>query len=258
MKSCLILIAFVVGSFSFAEAAENQNVWRLSTDDTAIVVEVQQGVSVVTWLGAKPGGSNWLLGSSPEVLLPAVTQQGKSVPTSWHFDGGALDPESGQLILRFSNATPALELQSIWRARPGRGPVEHWLNIINKSGGVITIGHQDSLVLSHLALPANKSLDAWSIKRGASNATLQGGTITRSVGKNSNETLTSNPTDGASPVPWLALQAGTSHGLYVGWEFSGIGRIHFQTFSGGAAAPASDPAPLTIEVGNVPEFKTDV
>jgi hypothetical protein len=258
MKSCLILIACVVGNSSFAQTSDNQNVWRLSTDDTAIVVEVQQGVPVVTWLGSKAGGANWLLGSSPEVLLPTIAQQGKSLPTNWHYDGGALDPQSGQLILRFSNAAPALELQSIWRARPGRGPIEHWLNIINKSGAVVTIVHQDSLVLSHLALPVNESLDAWSIKRGASNATLQGGTLTRSVGKNSNETLTSNPTDGASPVPWLALQAGTSHGLYVGWEFSGIGRIHFQTFSGGAAAPASDAAPLTIEVGNIPEFKTDI
>src|ERR1019366_6753281 len=51
---------------------------------------------------------------------------------------------------------------------------------------------------------------------------------------------------------------GTSYGMYVGWEFSGIGKIHFHTFSGGASAPAAGPDPLRIEVGNVPEFKTDV
>ncbi|HEX4426256.1 MAG TPA: alpha-galactosidase [Terriglobales bacterium] len=258
MKSWLLVMACTLTCWHSALGANNPSSWRLSTDDTTIVVEVQQGIPVLTWLGAKSGGTNWLLGTSPETLLPEISQHGSSTKTSWTFDGGAFDSQSGQLILRFSNSTPALELQSVWRARPGRGPIEHWLTIANNSGAPITIGHQDSLVLSHLTLPADESLDAWSIKRGAGNATLQGGTITRSVGKNSNETLTSNPNDGASPVPWLALQAGTSHGLYVGWEFSGIGRIHFQTFSGGAAAPASDPAPLKIEVGNVPEFQTDV
>jgi len=64
-------------------------------------------------------------------------------------------------------------------------------------------------------------------------------------------------------VPWLALQAGTSHGLYVGWEFSGIGRIHFHSVrpeGQGTQAQTTDssPAQLAIEVGNVPDFKTDL
>ena len=31
--------------------------------------------------------------------------------------------------------------------------------------------------------------------------------------------LTSDPTNGSSPVPWFAIQTGASQGLYVGWEF---------------------------------------
>src|SRR6202041_4005725 len=96
------------------------------------------------------------------------------------------------------------------------------------------------------------------IKRGAGNATMEGGTVTQSVGRNSGVTLTSDPTDGASPVPWLAMQVGTSRGFYVGWEFSGIGRIHFKGNSDGESTAATGPAQIGIEVGNVPAFKTDV
>jgi alpha-galactosidase len=77
------------------------------------------------------------------------------------------------------------------------------------------------------------------------------------VGRNSGETLTSNPNDGASPVPWLALQAGTSHGLYFGWEFSGIGRINYHSV-GDPNQPLTGPAQIAVAVGNVPAFKTDL
>jgi hypothetical protein len=262
MKCLLVVLASIAGCCNPIWGANNENSWRLSTDDTAITVTVAQGVPVVTQLGTVNPASTWLVAPVPEVFLPSVTQNGSSLPTKWKYEGGAFDPKSGQLVLRFSNAAPALALESIWRARPGRGPIEHWLTIANHSGAVITIGHQDSLVLSHLAIPSEDSLDAWSIKRGASNATLEGGTVTRSVGKNSDETLISDPTDGASPVPWLALQVGVSRGLYVGWEFSGVGRIRFHSLSGTLSdpvlGPSTAPGELGIEVGNLRDFKTDV
>ena len=259
MKYLLVLVAFLANFSSLALCSDNEKPWRLTTDDTAVVIDVQQGAPVVTLIGsAKKDGSNWLLAPAPEVLLPSVTQQGSSLTTQWHYQGGTLDSQRGQLVLRFTNAAPALELQSIWRARPGHGPVEHWLTIANNSGAVITIGHQDSLVLSHLAVPGDESMDAWWIKRGAGNAALEGGTIVRSVGRNSDETITSDPNEGSSPVPWMALQVGTSHGMYVGWEFSGIGRIHLHSLSAEGQAADTGPAQIELEVGNVPAFKTDV
>lgn len=258
MKYWVVMIAFLTNCCNMALCSDTDKSWRLSTDDTAVVIELQQGMPVVTRLASTQAGVNWLLAPVPEVLLPSVTQQGTSVPTKWQYEGGTFDSPSGQLVLRFTNASPAMELQSIWRARPGHGPVEHWLTIANHSGAAITIGQQDSLALSHVALPSHQSMDAWWVKRGAGNASLEGGTIVRSVGRNSDEMLTSDPTDGASPVPWLALQVGTSRGLYVGWEFSGIGRIHLHSVSEGGNATDTGPAQVGIEVGNVPAFKTDV
>ena len=263
MKVLWVVMVCVAISSNLVWCSNSAKSWRLSTDDTVVVVAEVNGTAVLTQLGAAKEDSNWLPAPVPELLLPSVTQGGSPFPTNWQYQGGDFDQQSGQLVLRFSNATPALELQSIWRARPGRGPVEHWLTIANRSSATITIGHQDSLVLGRLAFPTSESLDAWWIKRGAGNATVEGGTLVRSLGKNSDQTLTSDPIDGASPVPWLALQAGTSHGLYVGWEFSGIGRIHFHSVrpeGQGAQAQTiySSPAQLAIEVGNVPDFKTDL
>jgi hypothetical protein len=256
MKSRLFLLVCLILCCQLALSEE----WRLSTDDTTVVVSIQEGKPVLTEVGTPKSKANWLLAPSVEKMLPAVTQNNSETKTDWKYEDGKFD--SGQLVLRFSNASPALELQSIWRARPGRGPVEHWLTIANKSSAPITLGHQDSLVVDHIGLPANESLDAWWIKRGAGNATVQGGTYTRGVGRNSDETLTSNPNEGASPVPWLAMQAGTSHGLYVGWEFSGIGRVRYYSIGADPSAPAGNPstgpAQIAIEVGNVPEFKTDL
>ena len=53
-----------------------------------------------------------------------------------------------------------------------------------------------------------------------------------------------------SPVPWLAVQVGERRGVFVGWEFSGNGRILAKT--------NGDAKSLDIRVGNEPDFKTDV
>jgi alpha-galactosidase len=239
----------------FAWGADAATSWHLTTDDTAMVVAVQQGVPVVTELGSAKEKSNWLLGPAPEELPSSITQKGTATPVKWRFEGGQQDQKSGQLILRFSSATPALKLQSIWQAQPGHGPVEHWLTMTNNSTDVITIGHQDSLVLSHIAIPSDGAMEAWTIKRGASNASTEGGTTVEGVGRNSSSTFTSDPVDGASPVPWLALQVGTSRGLYFGWEFSGVGRIRYH---GSASEPSPGGAEVAVQVGNLPAFKTDV
>src|ERR1700761_5622578 len=191
MKLLLAVIAFLIGTQSFAWGYQSATSWRLSTDDTVMVVALQQGIPAVTQLSSARTGSNWLLAPAPEVLPSSVTQQGTPVVTNWHYDGASQDPESGQLELRFSNAAPALQLQSIWRARPGHGPVEHWLTIANHSDATITVGHQDSLVLDNVEIPKNESMDAWWIKRGGGNATTEGGTYLQSVGRHSSQTLTS-------------------------------------------------------------------
>src|SRR5580704_2025015 len=212
-------LAAIVSSMCAADS------WPISTDDTAAIVAVEQQRPVLKRLGVPGGRSNWLPSGAPETLPSAVGWQGRSTATNWKFQGGSLDSGGGTLTLRFINTYPLLELQSIWRARPGRGPVEHWLTIANKSDGPVTLSQQESLVLSGMAAPQSEA-DVWWINRGGGNAGTEGGTFTQRFDANFDQVLTSDPTDGSSPVPWLAIQAARSEGLYVGWEFSGIVRIH--------------------------------
>jgi len=225
--------------------------WRLATDDTTIVVSVEGDRPILKTLSAKAVPHNWVSTPIREKLVDTIEVGGAPVATEWRFRGADLDSGRDQLTLRYSNSNPQLELQSIWRARRGRGPVEHWLTIANESGRTVTVGHQDSLVLDGLVLAPNELAQAWWINRGGGNASREGGTFTVDTNAEFAQDLVSNPVDGSSPVPWIAIQVGQAHGLYVGWEFSGIGRIHAKTIS-------TKPTRLDLRVGNVPEFKTDL
>jgi hypothetical protein len=183
--------------------------------------------------------------------MEAVEVDGKSLKTDWKFQSADLDEKKEQLTLRFVNSEPQLTLNSIWRGRPGPGPIEHWLTIVNDSKHTVTVTHQDSLVLDGLALAAKESADVWWVNRGGSNASGQGGLFVVKADAELDQVLTSDPVDASSPVPWLAVQVGNQKGLYVGWEFSGIGRIHAKTLS-------TNPTRLMVNVGNAPDFKTDV
>src|SRR5580700_7664124 len=101
---------------AFASGLWAADSWPLSTNDTAAVVAVEHGRPVLKRLGVAGGHANWLPSGAPEILPPAVGSQGRSTPTNWKFQGGSVDSAGGTLTLRFTNADPALELLSIWRA----------------------------------------------------------------------------------------------------------------------------------------------
>ena len=181
-------------------------------------------------------------------LLPKAWIGNREMATQWKFHNGRMDQSAHTLVLTFTSAEPKLLLRSMWRARPGRGPVEHWIEIENRSAARVAISHQDSLSLH--GLKGDGSADLWWIKRGGSNASAQGGTFRQPLDKRLDLKLVSHCEDGASPVPWLAVQVGQKQGLYVGWEFSGLGRIH--------ARAAKNEGQLDLDVGNLPDFRTDI
>lgn len=222
--------------------------WKLATDDTAIEIGVVEGRPSVGRLAAVGEGHNWLAGPASVPLMSRAWVGPKEVPLAWSFRHGTMDRGSGKLALAFACGEPKLVLRSIWRARPGRGPVEHWIEIDNRAGVTVTLAHQDSLTLRGLS--AGSAAEVWWIRRGGGNASTQGGTFHEPVDGKLDLALASNCEDGASPVPWLAVQAGKERGLYAGWQFSGPGRIRAKAGKG--------PGLIDLEVGNHPEFKTDV
>ena len=244
LRTCLILTAWLFP----ASVVAQPRTWDLATDDTRVTVGVSNHQLVVARLGHPNDPAGWLPGEMAIPLMAKVWVGSRECLTAWAFQEAASDSRSGQLTVAFSNAEPKLLLRSVWRARPGRGPVEHWIEIENRSGQRVTVSHQDSLSLRGLSPGGPAGL--WWIKRGGGNASVQGGTCHQALDPKLNLLLASNCEDGASPVPWLAMQVGQERGLYVGWEFSGLGRIH--------ARAGKSSGQLDIDVGNHPDFKTDV
>lgn len=223
--------------------------WVLRTDDTELRLSVADQRPVIQRLAAVGSSHAWIDAPSTVALLNRVWRDGREMPLAWTFQQAAFDPTAGQLTLAFENAEPQLLLRSVWQARPGRGPVEHWLEVENRSAGRLTVAQQDSLSLRGLVPTGPATL--WWIQRGGGNASTQGGTFSRPLAAGLDVRLDSNCDDGASPVPWLTIQTGSDEGLYVGWEFSGLGRIHARAAEGRAQ-------PIDLEVGLPPDFKTDV
>jgi len=252
-----LAVTLVLGLASAALTAtgsERQNApnsWRLATEDTEIVLSVKGGWPVLEALRSAATRRNWLMFPIKESLMKAVEVDGVSKDLEWKFERADLDAKGEQLNLHYSNSSPKLSLDSVWRARPGHGPVEHWLTISNESGHTVTTIQQESLVLTNLVVPAKEPAQAWWINRGGGNASHEGGTFTVGVDSEFDQVLVSDPTDGSSPVPWMAVQIREDEGLYVGWEFSGIGDIRARTTS-------TDPTRFELRVGLAPDFKTDI
>ncbi|MHB9065482.1 MAG: NPCBM/NEW2 domain-containing protein [Pirellulaceae bacterium] len=242
----------IVACVVFAGGLASRNVqaasWDLHTADTEMRIGVVENRPVIEHLAAVGSTHNWI---SAENLVPLMTRawrDGQEISIVWQFREGIDAPAIGQLTLEFTCAESSLVLRSVWRARPGRGPIEHWMEIENVSPGRVTVSHQDSLTLAGLHPGAPATL--WWIQRGGSNASTQGGTFSQPLSGGLDLVLASDCEDGASPVPWLAVQAGLERGLYVGWEFSGLGRVH--------ARATADADGIDLDVGNHREFKTDV
>jgi len=239
LVSLLLLVASGLGA---------ANRWTLTTDDTRLTLSVRDDQPVIEHLTAARSKVDWIGHPLPVGLMNKVWLSGREQLLQWSFVRALQDRPAGTLSLVFSNAWPALELHSVWRARPGRGPVEHWWEFFNQSGQRVTVPQLESLALP--ALYPGGPARVWWIKRGGSNASTEGGTFVESLGPDLKLNLVSNCEDGASPVPWLAVQVDREQGLYAGWEFSGLGRIALSGLTAGNG--------LQLLVGNLPEFKTDV
>jgi len=239
----VILIPSLAGST--AEAAES---WTLATADTRISIAAVNNRPLIKRLECPRARHNWAGKGMIVPLLPVAAVDGEEKPLVWMFRDGRSDSGSGTLTLSFINADPRLVLKSIWRARPGRGPVEHWIEIENLSGKRVMVTHQDSLALIGLVKPSGLPVTAQSVKKGGTNATVQGATFFEPAGETLHKSIDSNPEDGASYVPFLRLQVGERHGLYVGWEFSALG---------GVRVDGSEKM-VDVRVGNRPDFRTDV
>jgi alpha-galactosidase len=244
---CIILSA------SITTAGATQGNWTVSSDDVTLKLNVKDNQLFISAMSgpkesdqSKYSKFEWLSGESLFPFIQKIWEEKKEFELNWNFLDAKRDKKNGTLTLSFLNSNPRIILKSIWRGRHGRGPVEHWVEILNESSLPITLPLQESLSIS--IAPRANNATAWWIKRGGSNASTEGGVFQEPIRDGFALDLVSDCENGSSPVPWMALQVGDERGIYVGWEFSGNGRINAHAQNG----------QVTISTGLSPDFMTDI
>ena len=195
--------------------------WSLKTGDTALTVTVNAGQLAVTSLSSAGRAPDWIGTPVPVSLPDHVFLNHTSQFVRWKFMGNTGSHTGGGTTLRFISSEPKLELLSIWQAQSGPGPVEHHFEIVNRSGQMIEMPLQPSLVLG-LSAPAGHSLENWWVEKGGGRPS-EIGTHCEPIGAGYRFKGQSTPY-AATPemIPWISIQDLTgSGGVYFGIEFSG-------------------------------------
>jgi hypothetical protein len=176
------------------QAAEN--VWTLKTDDTHTVLAVRENKLFIEELKNPAQGWNWTPKPSQVPLLAQVVVGDAPRPLAWSFREAttASDKNGTTLTLRFTSADPALELKSFWRARPGVGPVEHQISVVNKTAGPIVF-QGENVEAANLTLVADKPVQFFPLDQAV-------------VGPGER-----------TPLPYQIVKVGAAHGIYFAYDY---------------------------------------
>ncbi|MGA2496398.1 MAG: NPCBM/NEW2 domain-containing protein [Tepidisphaeraceae bacterium] len=241
----LVAVVFVSVFVLQAYAADPARQWTLTTADTRLVVGVSADNKLCIYELSSPAAWNWTAAPSVLPLVGRVDVGGVAQTPNWVFQKATEDKADGtKVTITFTNADPAMELTSVWHARGGLGPVRHTMFLKNSSAKPVTIYEQESLDV-HLVGPGNDT-SVWYINDDGSlpDAT---GVYHEKLTANYRKTL---PISEAQDfIPLTVIDAGGTHGVYIGWEWS-IGRL--------AIAAHSAPGGAAVKAGNGDAFKTDL
>lgn len=233
-------MAVIAGGFSVnAHAAKMPNTWTLSTDDTELTLKVSGSTSnpiTIVSLRSRKQKWNWTPNASP-MPMPGVQIGADYRQVHWEFRGATEDNKNGcQVTLRFTCADPSLEMKSIWRALSGPGPVENEVSIENKSGGDVTFGPATAAADIKLVADAPVTL-----LRSDKTSAGEGIVHQDVIGPNARFS-----TD-ARVIPLIMLGVGTTHGVYLGFEWE-VGGFN--------VASETDPLQITASVHPITENVT--
>jgi hypothetical protein len=146
-----------------AKESTPQPSWRLSTDDTCMTVGIVDNRPAVYRLTDAAQKWNWTPSPAEFPLLAKVTmcQTNVTAIPNWTYRDAVVDGSNGtKLTLRFTSTTPKLELESVWWAQKGPGPIQEWMIVKNQTGGAIAINGVD-VVAADLSVVADGSVKLW-------------------------------------------------------------------------------------------------
>jgi len=201
-------------------AAPTAEKWSVATDDTKVTVGATTTGQFCLYEVSNPAdGWNWTVKPSVVDLPGKAKVKDVERDLHWKFKDGMVDKTDGmKLTVRFVNESPALELQSVWWARPGRGPVRHAIWIVNRSEEPVTFFEQPSVQLDIAGKADDGALTMVTIHTdgifpdsiGIYRHPVEPGFYRRSV---------TEPID-TQFIPYALFDAGGKRGVYVGVEWS--------------------------------------
>lgn len=179
-----------------AEPLAAGKTWTLATEDTELTLKRTGNTLSIVSLRNPAQDWNWTPKPSPVPLVAQVIVGTAPRPVTWTFREATTAPDTNgtTLTLRFTSADPALELKSVWRARPGVGPVEQQTTVRNDSQGAISFADGD-LVAAQLELTADQPARLFPVASGK-------------LGYGE-----------GNPLPYQMIQVGNVHGLYLAYDY---------------------------------------
>jgi len=244
------LAAAIASCFSLAApaGAGPPAVLGLSTADTSIALRA--GDETPRLLSLRGSGSLTLANRRQEALPAFLDTSGVARPLHWHLDRAASRADSREIALVYRSVAPALELVSRWQARATFGPIEHRLEIHNRSAQMLWLALQPSLTFDW-AIGARTSLERLWIEKGADSPSAAGthldplvpGDRWRGTSSTYARPVAGEPRE---MIPWVLVEEPQEprRGWYVGIEFSGRTRITLERDAAGLRGEAGlDPQP---------------
>jgi Melibiase/Glycosyl hydrolase family 36 C-terminal domain len=214
-----------------AAHAESSRTLRgvLTSAETAIAVEAGEHAPRLTTLSLR-GTTAWK-NRAEEILPEDVEVHGKTQHLRWRLDRSASRFESRQIRLVYLAESPRLRLVWLWRARAGRGPLEHAVEVENQSNDPVWLPLGPSFRYDW-EINTDAALERFWVEKGADTPSSQG---THLDVLRDGDTWQGTSSSYARPVPgrpremipYLLVDepGGARRGWYVGIEFSGPTRI---------------------------------
>ncbi len=230
-KLYLLLMAVAYFQMAFSQNDIPKQDWQLKTEDTFIRIGIANNRPAIYELKNSKNGWNWIREKS-EMPFPEKVRIGISTyQPNWKYKDATQEKSNGtKLTLRFFSTAPNLELESVWIALPGVGPVENLVSIKNSSGESVIFQDAD-VVSANITLTADSSITLWRFNKGRylGNKDPKDKPIVNSDKIGANYSILnylSNDANGSSPeginshLPFQVFDIDSKHGLYIGYEWS--------------------------------------
>ncbi len=189
--------------------------WSLATDDTHMSLGVTAADQlVVSELSCPAVGHNWIRQPMACTLWADAEVNGRCVALDWRLAEATVDSDDGQrLTLRFLCSDPALECTAVWHAGQGPGPIQLSTSVTNRTDHVIKLGDQPTLDLEGASV-------MWSFHSDGGTPDAVGVYREPLDTENAPVRRTVRTAPLGEFIPYVVLDSGGSHGVYLGLEWS--------------------------------------